>query len=281
MRPPDATKRCRLIINADDFGWSEGANAAIARLHDAGVLPSCSLMVGGPAAEEAVRIARERPGLAVGLHLVLVHGYPVLPREEVSLLVDGEGRLPPDYTRAGLLYTLSPAHRQQWRREMTAQFAAFAATGLRPSHVDSHVHFSLTPAVFRDLLPLHRRHGYTGYRIPEDDYSLYQKLDPPDARKQRMIAAWFGFQCRKQRLALQGRDITVTSQCYGFFRSERLDETYLVRLVESLPDGDFELHCHPRLDTPAGQVETAALQSPAFRAALKRRGVELATYGTL
>lgn len=269
---------CRLILNADDFGWSSGANEAIAVLHDAGVVTSASLMVGGPAAEEAISLARERPRLAVGLHLALVHGYPLLPREEVSLLVDGEERLPRSYARAGLLYTCSPAHRRQWRREMEAQFAAFAATGLPWSHVDSHVHFSLTPGVFADLLPLLRRYTVPGFRIPEDDLELYRRLDPADARRQSGMAAWFGFQCRRQRRVLAKSGLVLPRRCCGFFRSERLDEPYLVRLTEALPDGLHELHCHPRTDTAAGQRELEALASPGFRAALERRGVRLTRY---
>ena len=275
------TGRCRLILNADDFGLSEGVNSAIAELHDAGVLPSASLMIGGPAAAEAVRLAAARPSLAVGLHVTLVHGHPILSRHRVSRLVDREGRLPRDYARAGLRYTLLPPHRSQWQAELEAQFAAFAASGLPWSHVDSHVHFSLTPAVFRDLLPLLRQYRVPGFRIPQDDFDLYRRLEPADMRGHRLLAAWFDFQCRKQRRALAKSGVRVTERCYGLFRSERLDEPYLVRLVESLPDGDFELHCHPRLDTEGGRTEVQALQSAGFQEALHRRGVELTTYTRL
>src|SRR5947208_16446745 len=94
----------RLIVNADDYGLSESVNAAVLEAHDRGILTSCSLMVAEPAAEAAVRAARERPGLAVGLHLVVVCGQAVLPRSAVPRLVDKAGQLSHSPLRAGLSY---------------------------------------------------------------------------------------------------------------------------------------------------------------------------------
>ena len=54
-----------LIINADDFGLSTGANRAIIKAWREGILTSTSLMVTGEAFEEAVSLARENPGLQV------------------------------------------------------------------------------------------------------------------------------------------------------------------------------------------------------------------------
>jgi hopanoid biosynthesis associated protein HpnK len=272
---------CRLIINADDFGWSEGANEAILALWDEGAITSCSWMPAGPAAAAAIDEARKRPDLPVGLHLTLVHGYPVLPREQIPLLVDREGRLSRAYARAGALYSFSPPHRGQWLREMEAQFIAFAATGLSRSHVDTHVHFGLTPAVFRDLLRLAERYGVRAVRTPEDDFAAYQKLDPADGKRQRGAARWFSACCAAQRTELRRRGFVTTDRCFGFFRSERLDERYLTHLAESLPDGDFELHCHPRMDTEAGRIEADALRSPGFRQALAARGVQLVSWAGL
>src|SRR5437867_13086030 len=92
MKPASATAPIRLIVNADDFGLSESVNAAVLEAYDRGILTSCSLMVAEPAAMAAVQAARGRPGLAVGLHLVVVGGRAVLPRSAVPRLVDGGGR---------------------------------------------------------------------------------------------------------------------------------------------------------------------------------------------
>lgn len=66
----------RLVVNADDFGSSPGANTAVLRSHRDGILTSASLLVSGDAAVEAAEIARAHPALGVGLHLALACARP-------------------------------------------------------------------------------------------------------------------------------------------------------------------------------------------------------------
>src|SRR5262245_41291022 len=73
LAAPNSNQR-RVIINADDFGASEEVNEAVIRAYKEGVLTSASLMVTGQAFDQAVRLANENPGLAVGIHLVTVVG---------------------------------------------------------------------------------------------------------------------------------------------------------------------------------------------------------------
>jgi chitin disaccharide deacetylase len=185
--------------------------------------------------------------------------------------------LPTNHQLAGLRCLVSPAYRRQMCREMEAQFKSFDALGVGWSHVDSHVHFSLVPPVFESMLELCNRYGVSGLRVPEDDWELYRRLYPDEARAHRLEALWFSLLCARQRRRLRGTRLVTTRRCYGFFRSGRLDLPYLTRLIEQLPEGDHELHCHPDSSTEAGRTEMKALLSPELREALERRGVELAT----
>ena len=83
---PHSSPQRRLIVNADDFGASEEVNEAVIRAFKEGVLTSTSLMVTGAAAEHAVKLAKENPGLAVGIHLVTVVGRSALPHSEIPTL---------------------------------------------------------------------------------------------------------------------------------------------------------------------------------------------------
>lgn len=65
-----AGDRC-LIVNADDFGLSEGTNRGIIESHERGILTSTSLMVRQPAAASAAAYAKANPALAIGLHIDL------------------------------------------------------------------------------------------------------------------------------------------------------------------------------------------------------------------
>src|ERR1700761_5880743 len=93
-----------VTFSADDFGLTEAVNAGIERAHRDGVLQAASLMVGAPAAADAVRIARANPSLRVGLHLVVIEGPAVLPATAIPALVDGGGQFPSHQLKLGLRY---------------------------------------------------------------------------------------------------------------------------------------------------------------------------------
>ncbi|MBV8592821.1 MAG: ChbG/HpnK family deacetylase, partial [Caulobacteraceae bacterium] len=76
-----------LVVTADDFGAAPEVNAAVAIAHERGILTAASLMVGAPAADEAVALAKATPSLRVGLHIVLCDGRPLLPPSEAPDLV--------------------------------------------------------------------------------------------------------------------------------------------------------------------------------------------------
>src|ERR1700712_5207983 len=82
-----------LVVTADDFGLSREVNEAVEIAHRDGILTSASLMVAEPWAADAIARARRLPGLAVGLHLVLIEARPVLAPERVPDLVRADGRL--------------------------------------------------------------------------------------------------------------------------------------------------------------------------------------------
>jgi predicted glycoside hydrolase/deacetylase ChbG (UPF0249 family) len=62
----------RLIVNADDFGFTRDVNAGIVECHRNGILTATTLMANGDAFKDAVRLAKENPTLDIGVHLVLV-----------------------------------------------------------------------------------------------------------------------------------------------------------------------------------------------------------------
>ena len=63
-----------LVVTADDFGLHPTVNEAVERAHTDGILTAASLMVGAPAARDAIARARSLPRLRVGLHLDPGHG---------------------------------------------------------------------------------------------------------------------------------------------------------------------------------------------------------------
>lgn len=128
---------------ADDFGMSPEVNRAIIHAHRHGVLHGASLMMGQPATEDAVRLARDNPSLQVGWHLHLCDSQPITR----SAWTWGRS-----HSRAGWAIGLSPAARRLMRDEVKVQWELFHATGLPCVFVNSHHHLHAHPFVYRALL---------------------------------------------------------------------------------------------------------------------------------
>ena len=83
-----------LIINADDFGVYQAVNAAILRTFTEGVVRSTTLMAPCPWAMHAMRLLRDYPHIACGVHLTVVSEFadyrwgPLTPRDQVPSLLD-------------------------------------------------------------------------------------------------------------------------------------------------------------------------------------------------
>jgi len=117
-----------LIVNADDFGQSEGVNRGILRAHHEGILTSASLMVRWPAAEHAARNAGQ---LDLGLHI------------DLGEWACGDGQWCARYERVSM--------DDPWavEAEVRFQLAEFRRlTGRMPTHIDSHQHVHLHEPAF-------------------------------------------------------------------------------------------------------------------------------------
>jgi hopanoid biosynthesis associated protein HpnK len=266
----------RLIISADDFGAAKEVNDAIERAHCDGVLRAASLMVAAPATGDAVARARRLPSLAVGLHVVLVNGRPVLPPERVPDLVDERGAFLTDLTGAGVRFFFRPGIRKQLAAEIRAQFEAFARSGLLLDHADAQSHMHVHPTVFGLIVQIGREYGLRAIRIPREPFG-----------GTRSIAPWLALmRLRARRAGLACNDYAV-----GVNDAGAMNETRVLQLLERLPHGTTEMFFHPATGPFAGADkgtegyqwagELAALMSPAVRTAIARGGYESITYGEL
>ena len=244
------------------------------------------LMVAEEAFGEAVALAKAHPTLAVGLHLVAASGRAVLPPAQIPHIVDGRGRFPDSAVQAGLRYTVSATARQELAREMEAQFARFAATGLPLSHVDGHLHFHVHPIVFNLLLPLAERYGARGLRLPRDDFWLAMHYNRQGAALKATWAIIYAILCRRCLRRLRGHRLTVTERMYGLMQTGQMTEDYVLRVLRQMPVRTAELYFHPStvpLEEELGPNpgDLATLLSPAVRQAIQEGGIELTNYPAL
>lgn len=256
----------RLIINADDFGLTAGVNRAIIELHQAGVLTSASLMAKASATEEAIELARSTPSLGVGCHVVLVDGEPLLsPQRDIpNLAAAASGALQPTLSR--FLETLacnmfSHALEGEIEAEAAAQIALLQNRGLRLTHIDTHKHMHMFPAVLRPVLRAARAAGIRAVRNPfEPAWSLRATTGAPWIRRAEVsLLRWLEPTFRRI-VAEEG--FSTTAGALGVLATGTLDAATVASLVSALPEGTFELVSHPGYnDAQLAQVRTRLLAS--------------------
>jgi hopanoid biosynthesis associated protein HpnK len=199
-------------------------------------------MVAGPAAQDAVTRARKLPRLRVGLHVVLVEGFPVLPPERLPGLVDATGCFRTDMARLGLAIALRPNVRRQLRAEIEAQFEAFRATGLALDHVNAHKHFHLHPMIAAEIMAVGARFGLRALRVPREPAPVLSAIEPQTARGPAWVTApWAGLLNRRaRRTGLQTPDAVFGLEWSGAMTTSRL-----LGLLRHLPEGRSEIYLHP------------------------------------
>jgi hopanoid biosynthesis associated protein HpnK len=246
-------------------------------------------MVGAPAAGDAVARARSLPNLAIGLHIVLVEGRPVLPPEAIPNLVDGTGQFDRNMMRAGIRFFFDPRTRRQLAAEIRAQFAAFRATGLALDHVNTHKHMHIHPTVAALIVAIGREFGMRAMRLPlEASSTLRHAAAAEGARVSRpLYTPWI--MLLRRRLKRAG--LALNDQLLGLAWSGAMTEARMLRLLASLPEGITELYCHPAVaQTPMLRLtmpdyrpaeELAALVSPAIRRLVLSEKLELVSYRDL
>ena len=272
----------RLVITADDFGAAHEVNEAVEIAHQRGVLTATSLMVGGPAFREAIEIARRNPRLGVGLHIVLVDGWPRLPASQVSLLVGASGAFKNDMAGAGVRIFFMPEARRQLAAEIEAQFAAFAATGLKLDHVNAHKHFHLHPTIARLILEIGSRYGLRAARVPDEPAAALRAAEPESSISPAYITGpWASLLRARYRTV----GLLIPDQVFGLRWSGAMTEQRLKGIIENLPDGLSEIYLHPAIEPYRGSApgyrytdEFAALTSPAVAAAAHAPGIRLGSF---
>lgn len=279
-----------LIINGDDFGYSEAVNRAIVQAHRDGVLTSASLMVNEGAATQAVELAKMNPALAVGLHLVLVLGRAALSHAELPHITDADGNFSNSSFKAGVRYYFSPTARRELRREMRAQFERFAATGLRFSHVDGHTHLHQHPVVFEELIKLCEEFNVRRVRVVKGEMRLSLSLDRRRLPSKLIVGAVFNLLGRWCEKRLEGRGFARPQKVYGLLQTGDLNEQYLLGLLERMDAAGAEIYAHPlaldadeadKQQNPGGGSELQAMLSGRVRQAIEEAGFKPATYETL
>jgi hopanoid biosynthesis associated protein HpnK len=275
----------QLIVNADDLGLTPGVNRGILRAFQDGIVTSASLLVTGSAFEQAVALARQNAELDVGLHLTLVEERAVLERELLPSLVDETGRFP---RTSGEFFRRAFVGRISWdevEREIAAQIARFQKTGLRLSHIDSHQHLHMFPPIFQIVRRLTSRMDHVWIRNSAGPW----RKSPGVLMGRWAQQLGLNLTCLSAR-SLRGPPPPRTPDgMYGFDVSGCLTLSALELTLCKIPDGLYELICHPGEDDVDTRTryshwgyrwaeELKALTAPQTQVVLKEQGIALTSF---
>jgi hopanoid biosynthesis associated protein HpnK len=288
----------RLIVNADDFGFTSGVNRAIVEAHTRGIVTSSTLMATGPVFAEAVQLARTVPQMSIGCHVVLTDGKPVLGTERLSSLTEKGSDSPrfrdglKTFAVRALAGRLDP---EQIEAEAIAQIRKIQSAGIVVTHVDTHKHAHVFPSVLRPLLRAAQACGIRAVRNPFGPRRPLRSdqlfVRPALWMRYAEVRALRGYSERfRQGVDRQG--LLTPDGTLGIEVTGALDESLFRAIAENIPEGTWEFVCHPGYydaDLRAAktrlrqsrETELRALTLADAREMLSRQGIVLISYRDL
>jgi hopanoid biosynthesis associated protein HpnK len=282
-----------LIVNADDFGLTGGVNRAIVEAHNEGVVTSATLMVNAAAFDDAIERARPLSRLSMGCHIVLVDGVPVPGGRQLPTLAYG---MPPRFqqslSRFAVHAVAGHINPDEIETEIIAQIRRLKATGIAVSHLDTHKHTHIIPQVLRPLLRAAQACGVTAVRNPFGPLHFSMVAKRPGLWRQHAKVTALRPLGQTFRRSVNKAGLLTPDGTVGIMATGALDDSLFASIVESLPEGTWELVCHPGYNDAelasirtrlraSREVELRLLTSAASRELLNRRGVELISYADL
>jgi hopanoid biosynthesis associated protein HpnK len=282
-----------LIINADDFGMTSGVNRGIVEAAMSGVVTSTTLMANSARFGEAVNLAKKAPALGVGCHAVLIQGTPML--EGLAALRNGSGKFKnsiKDFAQTAFRGKLVADEIQS---EIAAQIRKIQQGGVTVTHFDSHKHTHMFPQVLRPALRAAGECGVRAVRNPFEPMSTWAGwrvlATPAMWLRCAGVTAFhvFGSEFRK---AVAETGMKTTDGTVGIAATGKLDQRMLEAILDALPEGTWELVCHPGYSDPyllaaetrltaSREIELQALTSEAIRKTIARREIQLISFADL
>jgi hopanoid biosynthesis associated protein HpnK len=287
----------RLIVNADDFGFTAGINRAIVEAHTHGIVTSSTLMANGRAFEDAVRSATTIPRLSVGCHVVLIDGEPVLNADLSSLTTADSGGVRfrdglKSFAVRALTGHLNP---REIEAEASAQIRKLQSAGVSVSHVDTHKHTHLFPSVLRPLLSAARACGVRAVRNPfgpRKPLKSSELLTRPNLWTRYAEVRILRTLADKFREAAKREGVVTPDGTLGVVVTGALDEELFRAIAAVIPDGTWEFVCHPGYNDDdlksaktrlrqSRETELHVLTMPEAGELLLSQGIALISYNDL
>ena len=192
-------------------------------------------------------MAKENPGLGIGIHLTLVGSVPsVLPKEKISSLVNDQGLFPENYVAFAKMFYTGQVKMVQLELELRAQIEKALATGLNITHVDSHQHTHVLLGMTGLVVKLCNEYKIKNIRIPQEGYFFSGGFAGGLGRK--IGRAGLSFCACLAAMQAKSAGLAYPESFFGMLAGGNLNETLVGNIITSLPDGVSEIMTHPGLN---------------------------------
>lgn len=160
----------KLIINADDLGFSLGVNQAILRANTEGFLTHASLMANTEYFNNAVEeIIPKSKNLKVGVHVNLTCGKALSSNN----ILAKNGLIQSTFVQL-LFLPKTKKNLQSLENEIEAQIVKIKETGISISHIDGHEHVHIIPSINKIVRKLAKKYDIP--RIREINENLFESF---------------------------------------------------------------------------------------------------------
>ena len=255
-----------LIVNADDYGFSDGTVEATIECFKRHVISSATMMPNMPGFEKASEFAVNHPEFSYGLHLCLTDERPLSKPGQIRSLVNTSGLLWPtrEFWRRAFLGRLS---RDDIVKEMEAQISRIRTAGIKLSHIDGHGHVHTAPCVHSVLPRMLRKHAIPAMRRTQNLFY----------GKPRLV--------KRLHNILGGLFVSSDTKTTDYFlmvagELGQDDDTWWSQSIRTLPTGITEIGIHPGLNEEWRRLESLPVLEDGGRS-LRDEGVQLVNYNYL
>ena len=233
----------KTFINADDFGYSETVNQAVAECFRRGVINRTTLMVNMPEAENAATLAKENGFFhRVGLHINLTEGPAMSEECRQSQLCDENGFLRGRFhVPIAARFFLNRGISRAIYAETRAQILKYMKMGFSLMHADSHNYTHTYFSVARVVNPLLSQYRFTSVRISRNI--------PPENISLLFRPYKYFYNKNISKLNAGGKQVYTTKYFGDVADFEAYEKTKTV-------DGDLELMTHPTFGPNGALLDT-------------------------
>jgi len=253
----------KLIINADDFGFSIPINEAVEKCYSAGVITGASIMACGEYFNEACARLRELKKQEIGVHFTLTGSLKPATENAalVRSLLSGKDTFVPAYKDLAMLLLRGKISREEIFIELKAQIKKIIAAGFNITHLDSHEHIHMFPPVLEGVMKIAKTYNVPYIRVPIEKLRVISK-----DFKMIDLVRYAGLRVftRGAQKKLRDENIGYNNAFLGHFHSGRINDPVLSFMLRTLSEGVTELAVHP-----AAASEIFLKESPWYKNAPK------------